>query len=453
MSEEFDSQRPQYLSVHVLETLAAALPVRDENGQAKSLVFGGDTRTMITSQARRRAERTHSRNRANSGQGPLAGYTMGLRTREWALLTANSLMSRHNWSRDAAIDTARTCLEGTGLKFGDKPNTVNLTKVLLFAPDNAGERIADYIEDHREAVMAWVTEYLEVKRKKAEEEEKRRVAARKKRANKAEVVADEDEGGSEPEAADLPPIPKEIKAAALAALAPRDAIDIALYGRFLAEIAESPNVDGAIQTAHAFTVHPAEHIDDFYAAADDAKLERKRNALDYLDVADDAGAGMTGYQSLISGTFYRHGVLDRRRLVTNLRAAGMNAEDAARAAEAAEAEFLEAFVNAFPEAKRNSTASTGTLPNLVLVSEGARPFNYAATFENSVRPKDGAIALAAARRLLTHHAMVLGKRPDIEAGKVLTYDLDIAEFLAEREASDDGRFCVEVDTLEQLIAR
>src|SRR5690606_21047010 len=125
----------------------------------------------------------------------------------------------------------------------------------------------------------------------------------------------------------LPPLPSGTRAAVLTALAPRDAIDIALYGRFLAEIADSPNVDGAVQSSHAFTVHEAEQVDDFYAAADDAKLDRKKNALDFLDAADDAGAGMTGYQSLITGTFYRHAVLDRVRLRNNLRAAGMSVEE------------------------------------------------------------------------------------------------------------------------------
>ena len=77
-------------------------------------------------------------------------------------------------------------------------------------------------------------------------------------------------------------------------------------------LVESPNIDGAIQTGAAFTVHAAEQTDDFYSAADDAKLQRKAHALDYLDATDDGGAGMTGYQSLISGTFYRHAALDRR---------------------------------------------------------------------------------------------------------------------------------------------
>jgi CRISPR system Cascade subunit CasC len=185
-------------------------------------------------------------------------------------------------------------------------------------------------------------------------------------------------------------------------------------------------------------VHEAEQVDDFYAAADDAKLDRKKNALDFLDAADDAGAGMTGYQSLITGTFYRHAVLDRVRLRNNLRAAGMSVEEAEEASVAAEEEFVNAFVDAFPEAKRNSTASTGSLPALVLAFEGERPYNYAAAFQTPIdeRPPtkdenggDGPAGPAAVRRLLEHHAFVSARRPDIVSGRVLTYDPQIAKLL------------------------
>ncbi|MET8679991.1 type I-E CRISPR-associated protein Cas7/Cse4/CasC [Streptomyces sp. NPDC004647] len=414
----------QYLSLHLLETLVAVLPVRDENNQPKKVVFGGDERDMVTSQSRRRSERVHTRNRANTGQGHLAGHTMGIRTREWALLTAKALATA-GWEETDALPIARACLEATGLKFGDKPNTINLTKVLLFAPRNAGDRLAEYINSNRKTVMSWAEDYLE---QQAE-------AAAKKKARKGKgkgTTEDEPTANDSAETAPLIPVPKEIRAAVLAALAPGDAIDIALYGRFLAEIPDSPNVDGAIQTAHAFTVHASEQIDDFYAAADDAKLDRKANALDYLDATNDSGAGMTGYQALISGTFYRHAVLDRRRLRSNLVAAGMNAERAETAAQAAEREFVDAFVNAFPEAKKNSTASTGSLPKIVLAFDGQRPFNYAGAFEKPVREEaDGHASLAATRRLLAHHRLVTNKRTDITPGRVLTYDLDIQELLTE----------------------
>ncbi|HEY9370581.1 type I-E CRISPR-associated protein Cas7/Cse4/CasC [Streptomyces sp.] len=426
----------QFLSLHLLETLVAALPVRDENGSPKAIVYGGTERHMITSQARRRAERVHKRNRANAGVGALAGWSTGVRTREWALITGRALASAHGWDADEAVRTARAVIEAVGLKFGDpgKKTVANLTKVLLFAPSDAGARIAAHIHEQAEELRPWTEKYLAAQA--AAVTGKGRKGARKSAAAEAaEADGDVAEGGSAADAK-LPKLPAGTRAAVLAALAPRDAIDIALYGRFLAEIPDSPNVDGAVQSSHAFTVHEAEQVDDFYAAADDAKLDRKKNALDFLDAADDAGAGMTGYQSLITGTFYRHAVLDRVKLRANLRAAGMAADEAEEASVAAEAEFVNAFVDAFPEAKKNSTASTGSLPALVLAFEGERPYNYAAAFQAPIdeNPLDkggeGPAGPAAVKRLLKHHAFVSRRRPDITSGRLLTYDPLIDELLS-----------------------
>ncbi|MFI7097762.1 type I-E CRISPR-associated protein Cas7/Cse4/CasC [Streptomyces sp. NPDC050161] len=431
-----ESPRSQFLSLHLIETLAAVLPVRDENAQPKTLVFGGVERHMITSQARRRAERVHVRNRANAGRGALRGRSMGVRTREWALLAGRELESAHGWGRDRALVTARAVMEGSGLKFGDpkKKTVANLTKVLIFAPSDAGARIARHIAGRAAEVEEWRDTYLKAQAQ-AEATKKARRGAKKKAATPPEA---EEEATTEAAAAvALPPLPKATRDAVLLALAPRDAVDIALYGRFLAEIPDSPNVDGAVQTGHAFTVHESEQIEDFYAAADDAKLDRKRNALDFLDAADDAGAGMTGYQSLISGTFYRHAVLDRTQLRTNLRVAGMDEAEAEQAASEAEKEFVNSFVEAFPEAKKNSTASTGSLPALVLAFEGERPYNYASAFQKPVDEgplstgREGPAGPAAVRRLLRHHAFVSRRRDDLRTARVLTYDPEIDLLLGE----------------------
>lgn len=463
MTSNASAPGSQFLSLHLLETLVAVLPVRDENGSPKSIVYGGTERHMITSQARRRAERVHTRDRANAGIGALAGRSTGVRTREWALITARELTSAHGWDADEAVRTARAVIEATGLKFGDpgKKTVANLTKVLLFAPSDAGTRIAAHLHEQAGEIRPWAGEYLAGQAAAAAAKTKTKTKTKKGGRKNADADADPeadgtDEPGDGAAAADakLPPLPAATRAAVLTALAPRDAIDIALYGRFLAEIADSPNVDGAVQSSHAFTVHEAEQVDDFYAAADDAKLDRKRNALDFLDAADDAGAGMTGYQSLITGTFYRHAVLDRLKLRRNLQAAGMSAEEAEEASVAAEGEFVTAFVDAFPEAKKNSTASTGSLPALVLAFEGGRPYNYAAAFQAPIdeNPLDkggeGPAGQAAVKRLLKHHAFVSARRPDIGSGRVLTYDPQIDELLGTLKAPG----AVPVTSAEELTA-
>ncbi|MER5584792.1 type I-E CRISPR-associated protein Cas7/Cse4/CasC [Streptomyces asoensis] len=449
------TSKPQYLSLHALETFAAALPVRDENGQPKAFVYGGAERTAISAQARRRAERTHSRHRANQGEGPLASYSSGRRTREWALFTRDALVKNHNWEPDPAMYAAKAALEGLGLKFGEKDSTTHLTKVLFYAPEDSGDRIAEHLNTHADAFYTWLAKYTAAKTEAAAKEEAKKNAknARKKAATAdGDVPAEPATRDSKEEETKVPPLPKDLRAGILTAFAPRDAIDITVFGRFLAEVAELRTVDGAAQHSWAFTIAPAEHIDDFYAAADDAKLERRENALDFLDAADNAGAGMTGYQSLISGTFYRHAALDRHKLRVNLRAAGMSTDEAETAAQSAEAEFIQAFVDAVPRAKTNSTASTGTLPNLVLAHEGARPYFYAAAFQRHIdETSDGPAALAGAKRLLDHHRLITTKRTDATPGRLLTYDLDIQE-LIDQLAADHALPAAEAKSLEQLTA-
>jgi CRISPR system Cascade subunit CasC len=130
-------------------------------------------------------------------------------------------------------------------------------------------------------------------------------------------------------------------------------------------------------------------------------------------------------------------VLDRVQLRTNLRAAGMDVDEAEQAASEAEKEFVNAFVEAFPEAKKNSTASTGSLPVLVLAFEGERPYNYASAFQRPVDEGpvaaggEGPAGPAAVRRLLRHHAFVSRRRDDLRTARVLTYDPEVDALLAE----------------------
>ncbi|MET9324115.1 hypothetical protein ABZX75_28690 [Streptomyces sp. NPDC003038] len=114
----------------------------------------------------------------------------------------------------------------------------------------------------------------------------------------------------------------------------------------------------------------------------------------------------------------------------------------------------EGGVEAFPEAKKNSTASTGSLPALVLAFEGERPYNYAAAFQAPIdespldKDGEGPAGPAAVKRLLKHHAFVSRRRPDIKSGRVLTYDPQIDELL--NNLQDTG--ATAVTSAEELTA-
>nr|BAJ19033.1 hypothetical protein [Streptomyces sp. SANK 62799] len=443
----------RFLCLTSLTTHCAVLLVRGAHGEPKQIPFGNATRTMVTSAALRRPQRMHMRDQANAGEGALAGYSFGTRTREWARITADEL-TLLGWERQQAAGLAKAALSRVGLAFGTSDTTCDLTKVLIFAPEDAGKNIAQAIDQHRPAMQEWLTHVLA-----AQEEHERQ-----KKENK---------GKGKTEAADekpkLPPLPAGVKDAILTALAPADAIDIALFGRFLAEIAESPNVDGAVQTTAAITVGPAQHTDDFFSAADDAKLLRRTcprpatDAFDILTTTHDTphseapenagpanGSGMTGYQALTSGTFCAVTVLDRVRLRSNLQAAGTAEHDAEIAAVAAEKALIDAFCTAVPTAKATTTAAPGVLPKFVLAFTANRPYNYLGCFEEAIT-EDGTpepASVQATRRLLDHHAMISRKR-GLQPGRVLTYDLAITTLLD--NLRNTGTLAVtEVDTPEAL---
>ncbi|MFF7415425.1 type I-E CRISPR-associated protein Cas7/Cse4/CasC [Streptomyces lydicus] len=430
----------RYLCLHGLTTHTAVLLVRDANGRPKELPFGNAVRTLLSAQTERRADRTYLREQANLGQGPLAQYAFGMRTREWAPLTARELV-KWQWDEHAALSMAKEALAGLGLNFGTKINNHHLTKVLIFAPEDTATEAATILEQHKAEMQQWVTRVTEERDK----------AARNAKRSKNRKKSPEEEGAEEAdEKVDIPPLPTAVKQKLLSAFAPRDALDIALYGRFLAEIAESPNVDGAIQTMGSFTVGPASTVDDFYSSADDAKLTRRRERA--LNVFDDPGAGMTGYQSLCSGTFYSHSVVDRVKLRRTLAAStGWDAQEVEAAANAAEAAFIDAFCNAVPAAKANTTAASGTLPNLLLAFSSNRPHNYASCFEKAIETAPGgpAASLQAVRRLLAQHHMII-RKCGIEPGRVLSYDLDTEAVLDELRLTGDLS-CQVTDTLDEFI--
>ncbi|GAB2510432.1 type I-E CRISPR-associated protein Cas7/Cse4/CasC [Nocardia heshunensis] len=432
----------QYLSLHAITTFSGVLLNRDENNLPKELVYGGVTRTRVSAQSWRRAERMYMRNQANDGAGPLAGYTFGIRTREWAIETADALVE-HGWQREKANTMARLALEHCKLNFGDPDKDPMKTKVAVFAPADAGKRMAAILDAPPVPLDDWFEAETTRLRIEAEKREADQAA---KKSRKAKTAESEDAGEPKPE---VTPIPQKVRAALVAALAPADAIDIALFGRMLAEIAEATDVDGAIQSMHAFTVDAAEVDDDFFTAVDDRK-ESRRTAFDVIDgwSGDDSGAAMTGYQSLTSGTFYRNAVLDRAQLRRNLIRAGVPQEEIAERVDAAERAYVESFCHSVPNAKKNNTGALGTLPKLVLAVSGSRPVNYASAFEQALVANGQPVSIQAAGRLLRQHEFAATKLPGVSAGRVLTYDMDIADQILGQQ---DSTSAVAVESPADLV--
>jgi CRISPR system Cascade subunit CasC len=114
------------------------------------------------------------------------------------------------------------------------------------------------------------------------------------------------------------------------------AVDIAMFGRMLADDADF-NRDAAVQVAHAITTHPAQAEEDWYSAVDD------------LNKAEETGAGHLGETAFGSGVYYQYVCVNCDLLIENL--AG-DKDLAARGAEA----LARAVAQTAPRGKQNSFA-------------------------------------------------------------------------------------------------
>jgi CRISPR system Cascade subunit CasC len=247
---------PRFLDLHVLQTLPYSNVNRDDLGSPKSMVFGGTTRTRVSSQAWKRPVRLA----VEESIGEEAVRTRRLPTQVTRELTSQ----RRGWPQELAELAGAQVIRSAESKLTLDNKDHQATTSLLFLPDSAVAALADLAEEHRPALEKAL--------------------------------------GS--------------KAAAAKPLLPKDAVhevlrsrngSIALFGRMLAEI-PGAGVDGSVQVAHAFTTHSTSVQADFFTAVDDAG-----------EWATDAGSAHMNTAEFSSGVFYRYATLDLRALLENTR--------------------------------------------------------------------------------------------------------------------------------------
>ena len=161
---------------------------------------------------------------------------------------------------------------------------------------------------------------------------------------------------------------KDIKKEFQSLLKDNPEVDIALFGRMLADD-PSLNEDASAQVAHAISTHAVQTEYDYFTAIDDRKPD------------DQAGAAMIETVEYNSSTLYRYANISAHELLNQLgdKDSTINAIKL----------FIEAFSNSLPTGKINTFAND-TLPQAIMVNiRDDRPVNLVSAFENPVRSKDG----------------------------------------------------------------
>lgn len=211
-----------FIDVHILQTVPPANLNRDDQGNPKEAFFGGVRRSRVSSQAWKRAARTHFAER-------IAPQDLAVRTRRVSAALAERITD--GTALDAATGTrlAGALLDQLKISAGKKEGD---TAYLFFY----GRRQLD-------AVAGLVRERA------------------------AELSALDDAGLAE-EIKSLP-VREQFSSG--------HTLDVALFGRMVADI-PALNVDAATQVAHALSTHAVELEFDYFTAVDDEQKDEETGA-------------------------------------------------------------------------------------------------------------------------------------------------------------------------------
>jgi CRISPR system Cascade subunit CasC len=313
---------------HILQSFAPSNLNRDDTGSPKDAVFGGTRRGRISSQSLKRAKRVFMRN-----EGLVPESASSYRTKRVHQILGRKLVDR-GADKATAQQVAELALTGIGSGKGIR-FVKDKTQYLIFLGETELNAIADLVAPHAEELA-------------------------KPKAKVAKALADQ-----------LTDVLK---------LRGAGAVDIALFGRMLADLPEA-NTDASCQVAHAISTHRVEREFDYYTAVDDLQPE------------DNSGADMIGTIEFNSSCYYRYSVVDVDQLALNLKGEREQALDATVA-------YARAAIESAPTGKQNSFAAHNPPSTvLVLLRKSRGPRNLANAFEVPVASSGNGLITASAERL------------------------------------------------------
>jgi CRISPR system Cascade subunit CasC len=316
-----------YVDLHVLQTVPPSNLNRDDTGSPKTAYYGGVRRARVSSQAWKRATRQAFKEVLDTSE-------LGVRTKRVVDLLAKRILAQSpDITEKDARERAIAVFKAIGISVV-KPRT---------RKPKEGEAEANDESERSEYLIFLSNSQLD------------RLAA---------VAIEAASAGSPIE-----------KTAARKAADTNHSIDVALFGRMVADAADL-NVDAAAQVAHAISVHAVDNEFDYFTAVDDENPE------------EESGAGMIGTVEYNSSTLYRYATVNIDSLTKNLG----DAKATGRAIEA----FIRSFVTSMPTGKQNTFANR-TLPDAVVAMvRHDQPVNLVGAFEDPVRASDSTSRIARA---------------------------------------------------------
>lgn len=319
-----------FIDIYAVQNVPPSNINRDETGNPKTAQYGGVLRSRVSSQAWKRAMR-------NEFKDLLAKDSLGVRTKNAVQLIVAAMVNERPDCTDSAEEYAKSVLAATGVKIeastragaaSGKP----VTLYLIFIANSEISKLA-------EIALKWLDEGKDVQKTDAD-------------------------------------MKKEVSAV----FHGEQAVDIALFGRMLAD-APDLNTDASAQVAHAISVDAIKPEYDYFTAVDDFTED------------DNAGAAMIDSVGFNSSTLYRYATVNLNALNEQLG----NVQATAKAASV----FVESFIRSMPTGKQNSYANR-TLPETCIVAfRENQPINAVSAFEQPVHPtQDLPVSAVASRELV-----------------------------------------------------
>lgn len=341
----------RFVEIHVLQNVAPSNLNRDDTGAPKDAIFGGRRRARISSQCSKRAIRRYFQEQVRDGR--LEENALAVRTKR-LLKELVGMLEKRGKNSDEAERKIKAAFAAIKFVFSEENGK---SQYLLFLGRREIEKAADVI------VVHW--DELEVEEPASDKKGKSKKDKAKASSSAVRVELERLLDGGK-------------------------AVDLALFGRMLADLPEK-NQDAACQVAHAISTHAVEREFDYYTAVDDLKPE------------DTAGADMIGSIEFNSACYYRYALIDLEKLQDNLQGDRELANLSVRI-------FLEGFTLSRPTGKQNSFAAHNPPEYVrVCVRRGGYPVNLANAFEKPVSVAGGKSLTEASIKSLQKKAAVLEK--------------------------------------------
>ena len=340
------------IELHILQSFPVTCLNRDDLGAPKSALFGGVQRARVSSQSWKRAIRELAQIDEQS-----KGYFAGRRTRFVVKALEEGFRTK---GADEAKATALARIAADAVGKLDDPEKGNVKTLLFFSP---GEMAAVV-----EAVWNLGLDGKLLADAACED---------KTKADKA-----------------LKELGKSVgKAAKALATAVKDAADIAIFGRMVADD-HTLTLEGAGLFSHALSTHGVANELDFFSAVDDI---RKAS-----DDVEDAGAGHIGSLEYNSACYYRYVGLNLDLLRDAAHLGHFTKDELEKVVKA----FIRAAVLAVPQARKNSMFGFNPPTYVLGLRRTGQPISLVNAFEKPVAATGEGYAQASELALKNHWAQI-----------------------------------------------